>query len=235
MRNIPTEMIIDSVDAGVGAIIDLFELDLTPLGGEVIRFHSGVNGYYGDVIWKGVAYKSYPIEASGFEMKNEGVYSRPQMAVADIGGMVIGMNNDYNDLVGLHVTRRQVEVKYLDAVNFPNGNPDADPSIEAVSKYVIEAMSEEVAGEQVQYELATLIDADKAIIPGRTILADVCQWQYRGDGCGYTGGAVATDKDVPTDDLTQDRCSHRLTGCRFRFPRPGALPISCFPGSSKVG
>jgi phage-related protein len=37
MRNIPREMIIDSVDAGVGAVIDLFELDLTPLGGEVIR------------------------------------------------------------------------------------------------------------------------------------------------------------------------------------------------------
>ncbi|STF46226.1 Uncharacterised protein [Escherichia coli] len=36
MRNIPREMIIDSVDAGVGAVIDLFELDLTPLGGEVI-------------------------------------------------------------------------------------------------------------------------------------------------------------------------------------------------------
>lgn len=53
MRNIPREMIIDSVDAGVGAVIDLFELDLTPLGGEVIRFHSGVNGYYGPVIWKG--------------------------------------------------------------------------------------------------------------------------------------------------------------------------------------
>lgn len=30
MRNIPREMIIDSVDAGVGAVIDLFELDLTP-------------------------------------------------------------------------------------------------------------------------------------------------------------------------------------------------------------
>ena len=69
MRNIPTEMIIDSVDAGVGAVIDLFELDLTPLGGEVIRFHSGANGYYGPVIWKGVAYNSYPIEATGFEKR----------------------------------------------------------------------------------------------------------------------------------------------------------------------
>ncbi|QLY46411.1 phage minor tail protein L [Escherichia coli] len=234
MRNIPTEMIIDSVDAGVSAVIDLFELDLTPLGGEVIRFHSGANGYYGPVIWKGLAYNSYPIEATGFEMKNEGVYSRPQMAVANIGGLITGMNNDFNDLRGMKVTRRQVEVKYLDAVNFPNGNPDADPSIEAVSFYVIEAMSEETA-DQVQYELSTPIDADKAVIPGRTILADVCQWQYRGDGCGYSGGPVATEKDESTSDPKLDRCSHRLSGCRLRFPRPNPLPISCFPGSSKVG
>lgn len=54
-------------------------------------------------------------------------------------------------------------------------------------------MSEETA-DQVQYELSTPIDADKAVIPGRTILADVCQWQYRGDGCGYSGGPVATEK-----------------------------------------
>ncbi|HBC5344617.1 TPA: phage minor tail protein L [Escherichia coli] len=234
MRNIPREMIIDSVDAGVGAVIDLFELDLTPLGGEVIRFHSGANGYYGQVIWKGVAYNSYPIEATGFEMKNEGVYSRPQMIVANIGGLITGMNNDFNDLRGMKVTRRQVEVKYLDAVNFPNGNPDADPSIEAVSFYVVEAMSEETA-DQVQYELSTPIDADKAVIPGRTILTDVCQWQYRGDGCMYAGGPVANDKDEPTSDPKADRCSHRLSGCRLRFPRPNPLPISCFPGSSKVG
>ncbi|EFF6684320.1 phage minor tail protein L [Escherichia coli] len=234
MRNIPREMIIDSVDAGVGAFIDLFELDLRPLGGGVIRFHCGANGYYGDVIWQGIPYNSYPIEATGFEMKNEGVYSRPQMAVANIGGMITGMNNDYNDLLGLRVTRHQVAVKYLDAINFPNGNPEADPSIEAVSIYVIEAMSEENP-DQVQYELATPVDADKAVIPGRTILADVCQWQYRGDGCGYNGGAVATDKDIPTSDISQDKCSHRLTGCRMRFPRPNPLPISCFPGSSKVG
>ena len=163
MRNIPREMIIDSVDAGVGAVIDLIELDLTPLGGEVVRFHSGANGYYGNVIWKGIAYNSYPIEVSGFEMKNEGVYARPQMAVANIGGLITGMNNDFNDLRGMKVTRHQVEVKYLDAVNFPNGNPDADPSIEAVSVYVVEAMSEETA-EQVQYELSTPVDADKAVI-----------------------------------------------------------------------
>ncbi|EMC9593127.1 phage minor tail protein L, partial [Salmonella enterica] len=53
MRDIPANLIIESVDAGVGAIIDLFEADLQPYGGDLIRFHSGTNGYFGNVIWKG--------------------------------------------------------------------------------------------------------------------------------------------------------------------------------------
>ncbi|EIL6711174.1 phage minor tail protein L, partial [Salmonella enterica] len=44
MRDIPANLIIESVDAGVGAIIDLFEADLQPYGGDLIRFHSGTNG-----------------------------------------------------------------------------------------------------------------------------------------------------------------------------------------------
>lgn len=233
MRDIPAEMIIQSVDAGVGAFIDLFEVDLQPLGGDIIRFHSGTNGYYGDVIWKGLQYTAYPIAVEGFETKNEGAYSRPTMKVANITGLITGINADFDDSLGAVVTRRQVPVGSLDAVNFPNGNPDADTTQEAVSRYVIEEMAEETY-ETVTYNLATPIDCDNAIIPARTILADVCQWKYRGDGCGYEGGPVADERDNPTSDSAKDRCSHRRSGCRLRFARPDVLPIGTFPGSSKV-
>ncbi|VAF77165.1 phage minor tail protein L [Enterobacter hormaechei] len=143
MRDIPANMIIDSVDAGVGAFIDLFEADLQPYGGDLIRFHSGTNGYYGNVIWKGNQYQAYPIAVEGFESKNEGTYARPSMAVANVTGLLTGINHDFDDMLGVVITRRQVPVKYLDAVNFPNGNPDADPTQEAVSRYVVEEMTEE--------------------------------------------------------------------------------------------
>lgn len=234
MRDIPPELIIESVDAGVGAMIDLFEADLQPYGGDLIRFHSGTNGYYGDVIWKGYQYQAYPITVEGFESKNEGTYARPQMAVADVAGLIVGINHDFGDLLGVVITRRQVPVKHLDAINFPNGNPDADPSMEAVSRYVVEEMTDEIAGEQVTYTLATPIDCDNAIIPARTILADVCQWSYRGTGCNYDGPPVADERDNPTSSPALDKCSHRKTGCRLRYPRPQVLPISSFPGSDKV-
>lgn len=233
MRDIPAQLIIDSVDSGVGAFIDLFEVDLQSVGGDVVRFHSGTNGYYGDVIWKGYKYSAYPIQVEGFQSKNEGAYARPTMAVANVTGLITGMNSSFDDLLGVVVTRRQVPVKYLDAVNFPNGNPDADTTMEAVSRYQIEEMTEETF-EQVTYSLSTPIDSDNAIIPARTILADVCQWVYRGDGCGYTGPAVADERDNPTSDMSKDKCSHRKTGCRFRYPRPKSMPYGGYSGAQKV-
>lgn len=233
MRDIPVELIIESVDAGVGAMLDLFEVDLQSFGGDVIRFHSGTNGYYNDVIWQGRAYSAYPIAVEGFEVKSEGTYSRPTMKVANISGLITGINHDFDDALGAVVTRRQVLVKYLDAVNFPKGNADADPTMEAVSRYVIEEMAEETF-ETVTYNLATPVDSDNAIIPARTILADVCQWVYRGDGCGYSGGPVADEKDRPTSDISRDKCSKHRSGCRLRFPKPNALPYGGYPGSAKV-
>jgi len=233
MKDIPSELIIASVDAGVGAFVDLFEADLTRLGGDVIRFYSGVNGFFGNVIWKGNSYNAYPITVEGFDVKNEGTYSRPTMTLANISGLITGINSDFSDALGAVITRRQVPVQYLDAVNFPNGNPQADPTMEAVSRYVIEEMVEETF-EQVTYSLATPIDCDNAIIPARTILAEICQWQYRGTGCNYDGPPVADERDNPTSDPTLDKCSHRKTGCRLRFPLPQVLPISSFPGAEKV-
>lgn len=233
MRDIPAELIIESVDAGVGAMLDLYEVDLQAFGGDVLRFHSGTNGYFNDVIWQGRAYSAYPIAVEGFETKSEGTYSRPTMKVANITGLITGINHDFEDALGAVVTRRQVLVKHLDVVNFPNGNSNADPTMEAVSRYVIEEMAEETF-ETVTYNLATPVDCDNAIIPARTILADVCQWFYRGDGCGYSGGPVADEKDNPTSDMSRDKCSKHRSGCRLRFAKPSALPYGGYPGSAKV-
>ncbi len=186
MRDIPASMIIDSVDAGVGAFIDLFEADLQPFGGDLIRFHSGTNGYYGNVIWKGNQYQAYPIAVEGFESKNEGTYARPTMVVANVTGLLTGINHDFDDMLGVVITRRQVPVKYLDAVNFPNGNPDADPTQEAVSRYVVEEMTEETF-EQVTYTLATPIDCDNAIIRREPSLPTSASGCIAASGADMTG------------------------------------------------
>jgi len=233
MRDIPAEMIIASTDAGALARLDLFEVDLQPFGGDVLRFYSGTNSNNTDLIWKDLAYRAWPISVEGFDIKSEGTYSRPTMTISNLDGLVTGVNRDFYDAVGATVTRRQVDVIFLDAVNFPNGNPDADPTKEAVSRYSIEEMTEETF-ETVTYTLSTAIDSDTAVIPAGTILANVCQWSYRGDGCRYSGPPVADEKDRPTSDAAKDRCSKHLTGCRLRFPRPAPMPFGAYPGVSKI-
>ena len=37
-----------------------------------------------------------------------------------------------------------------------------------------------------------------------------------GDECGYHGPAVADEYDQPTSDITKDKCSKCLSGCKFR-------------------
>ncbi|HBC9552659.1 TPA: phage minor tail protein L, partial [Escherichia coli] len=39
---------------------------------------------------------------------------------------------------------------------------------------------------------------------------------YRGDECGYHGPAVADEYDQTTSDITKDKCSKCLSGCKFR-------------------
>lgn len=121
------------------------------------------------------------------------------MTFANFDGMLTAINNDYDDALGAIVTRRQVLEQYLDAVNFPNGNPQADPTREAVQKYVVE-QRESSDSDFVTYILALPTETDNALIPRRVIQADICSWRYRGFDCGYDGPPVADEKDQPTTD-----------------------------------
>ncbi len=56
--------------------------------------------------------------------------------------MVTGMAEDMQSLVGGTVVRRKVYARFLDAVNFVNGNSYADPEQEVISRWRIEQCSE---------------------------------------------------------------------------------------------
>lgn len=234
MRNVPVSMRIEVAQLETNVPLELYEIDLTSVGGDVFRFHSGMNGMLQDIVWQSKKYSAYPVQVTGFEMKSSGTSSRPQMTFANLSGLITAINNDFNDALGAVVTRRQVMEHSLDAVNFPNGNTQADPTREVVSRYIIEQCSEETH-EFVSYTLALPSETDGALIPARVILADICPWIYRGADCSYTGVPVANDKDQPTNDPTLDKCSKHLSGCRLRFRRPESLPFGGFPGANKVG
>ncbi|CDH01588.1 phage minor tail protein L [Xenorhabdus bovienii] len=234
MRDIPKEMRIEVTELSQNAILNLYEIDLTAFGGDIYRFHDGLNGKLEPVAWQGMRYEAYPVEASGFEMNSKGPSARPKMIFANINGFITAINQDFNDALGAVVTRHQVPEIYLDAVNFPNGNPQADPTREAVSKYLIEQKQDSNA-DFVTYVLALPSETDGALIPARVIQADICSWQYRSADCGYDGPPVADEKDQPTTDPLKDRCSKKPAGCIKRYPRPQPMPFGGFLGANKLG
>lgn len=215
-------------------LVDLWQVDLRPLGGRVFYFCNQVNERGTAVVWQGQAYEPYPIKADGFESTSQGAGNRPTLTVSNLLGLITGAADQFGQLVGVLVVRRQTYAKFLDAVNFQSGrNPTADPMQEVVGKYLVERMTA-LNAETATFELAAPSESDGSVIPARIMLANTCCWQYRGEGCGYTGRAVADRFDMPTDDASKDVCSKTLTGCRARFGATAVLPFGGFPSSDKV-
>lgn len=233
MKNISGKMIVALSELEQDALLDLWEVDLRAFGGELLRFCNFQNELGNSITWKGQVYQAYPIHAEGFELSGRGTANRPKLTVSNAMGLITSLAEQYSQMIGASVTRRQTYARFLDAVNFQAANPKADTAQEIVSKYIIEQLSS-LNAETATFTLATPSEADGAIIPARVMLADVCVWQYRGADCGYTGRPVADRFDMPTNDPNADQCSRNLKGCQARFGATAVLPFGGFPSCDKV-
>lgn len=215
-------------------IVQMFIMHLGDLGAGApdFHFHSGLNGISQPLTWQGQVYEPYPAEMSGYELSGEGAAPRPSLSVANLSGSMTGLAGNYNDLIGVRVTRILTFRRFLDSVNFAAGNPEADTTVE-FPRQVFE-IGQKLAENPVymQFTLNSPIDVEGVELPRRQIVRNVCTWQYRGDGCFYNGPPVATEYDVLTTDTTKDKCSKSLNGCRLRFGVNGILNYGSFPALS---
>lgn len=209
------------------ARVEMWVLDLTALGGSVYRFCNHVNERQLAVVWQGLTYEPFPISASGFEKTGRGPFPRPRVKIADVTGAVGALKRQYQGLAGGRVTRKQTLAKYLDAVNFSAGNPNANVGAYFADEiYVIDRCSAD-NGVFLEFELAASVDVAGVRLPLRQVIQNLCVWSYRGSECGYAGGPVADENDVATSNPSLDKCGKRLVSCKFRFPND--LPTSAFP------
>jgi lambda family phage minor tail protein L len=178
------------------AVIELFELDTTELGGEIFRFHNGTNKLAQNLVWQGEEYIRFPIQVTGFEFSGQGQFPRPQVTVSNALSAITTVLLQYGDLIGAKFTRKRTLLKYLDAVNFPGGvNPDADDSVFLADDiYYVDRKSSENR-DQVQFELASAADLQGVKVPRRTVIQSICPWIYRGPDCGYTGVPLYDESD----------------------------------------
>lgn len=217
------------------AIVELFEVDMTSLGGTTYYFHAGTNGLTANVIWNGVEYTRFPIESEGFDFSGNGPLPRPTLRVSNLNGTITALILGYKDLVGAKVTRRRTLAKFLDAVNFPGGvNPEADPTAGFEPDiYYIDRKANENKN-MIEFELASNIDLEGVRIPFRQIIQNVCPWGYRSAECSYTGLNYFDKNDNAVVSAGDDVCGKRLSSCKARFGANSQLPYGAFPSASLI-
>ncbi|MFJ3316112.1 phage minor tail protein L [Herbaspirillum huttiense] len=216
----------------LGAVVELFELDATAISGDFLRFHGYAQD--GSIWWQGNEYSAWPIKAEGFAKTSDGQPPTPKLTVANIDGTIGAACLYLDDFVGAKLTRRTTLGKYLDARNFLDGNPDADPDEEFPPEiwYVEQKTSE--TDEVIEFELSSPLDFDGLQLPARRIIANLCAWEYRSTECGWTGVAFFNSKDQPVADANLDRCGKRLSSCRCRFGDYSELPYGGFPAADII-
>ena len=217
------------------AIIELFQLHLDATlhgSSDIYYFHNGVNaGVTGNVVWNGQSYVRLPLEATGFDYSSSGSLPRPKLAVSNIGmyitEILLSVNRitTGNDLGGAKVVRIRTLKKYLD------GQAGADPHAKFPDEiwYVDRKSNENRA--VVEFELASKFDLVCVMLPRRQVIANVCQWVYRGGECGYTGSNYFNTQDQVVGTLALDACGKRISSCKLRFGATAELPFGSFPGA----
>ena len=233
------------------AIIELFELHLdSTLHGstDIYRWHNGCNAAVtGDITWRSQAYSRQPVEATGFESSvGKGTLPRPTLTISNMTDMnitdlvnvagitalllFVNKTTPGNDLGGAIVKRIRTLKKYID------GESGADPYAEFPQEiwYIDRKASE--SRDLVSFELASKFDLPGVNLPRRQIVASVCQWAYKGDGCGYNGTNYFNVNDDPVE-ASADKCGKKLTSCKLRFEgtgQDGILRFGGFPGAGLV-
>lgn len=225
----------DVSQLGALELVEMFIWDGTPIGHpQPFYWHPGTTVTDGPIVWQGQTYEPFPIEATGFDLDSAGKLPRPVLRVSNIGGLIGNYLRNFADGLGARVTRKRTLGKYLDAVNFPDGNPYANPNTYFPDDIYYAARKITENPITVEMELAVRFDVEGVMLPRRQVIAGTCQWVYRSSQCSYAGPPVQDINGNPTSDPDRDACRKTLDACKARFGQYGVLRTSAFPASLLV-
>jgi lambda family phage minor tail protein L len=177
-----------------------------PINRGVMRVYNDINLFNlasnsrGRILWQGNYYYPFPITSEGFDLNSAGTLPSPKFYLANTSPDG-NINNSFykyarmqiqslGDLAGCKFTRIKTFLKYLDPSNFINNinSYNRNSNIFEVELprdiFYIDRKSLENKN-TIEYSLVSILDIENVALPGRTILATKCPFQYRGEGCLY--------------------------------------------------
>lgn len=229
-----------------GNTIRLFEVDGTAFGADILRFHNHPIPYTeaeilaaGDdatklpgkpIFWQGQRYEAWPCKIEGVESTGDGTPSSPKLTVANIDGSIAALCAMFQDMKQAKVIVHDTYAHYLDAANFPGGNPTANPNAESIDVWYVDSKSYS-NDEDVQFKLSSPVDVSGQKLPARQ-MTNRCTWcmqgQYRGTDCGYTGTKYFDKFGNPVDNPADDECPGTTAACKLRHGEDAELPFGGF-------
>ncbi len=103
------------------AIIDLFELDCTVLGGSVYRFSPQIGRNYVAVTFNNQTWQPMPIMIENLSYSGSEAPAKPSLSISNISGVMLPAVITLGDIVGAKLTRWRTTEKYLGTGSTPSG------------------------------------------------------------------------------------------------------------------
>ena len=151
----------------------------------------------------------------GLEATGDGTAVRPTFSAGNVSGRITALCIAFDDLANFQLTIRETLAEFLDAENFPAGNPDADPTQESISIWYFDQKTGE-DDQVVEWGWPARGRRQRSRRPADDhVVPLVHDRRLPGPDCGYTGPYYDID-DNPTDDPTKDQCAGLYRSCNKR-------------------
>lgn len=227
--------------AAPGALVELFTLDLTPIGvNSIYRWSNSIidGGTGPNLVYGGVTYIYRDIRVVDIEVTGNS-QPAPRLSMGNIGNIIGALATQNGDLVGAMLTRVVTYRHHLDDGTDPQPNENY-----GAEKFEIKQKTSQNK-RKLEFELGPLQDITDVQLPRRVCMAKVCFFRYRTFNattssfdyskatCPFTGatngGLMYKPDGTVTAVSSEDLCGKDPRGCSLRFPNQ-TLPYGGYPG-----
>lgn len=218
-----------------GERVELYILDLNPIGYNQVLYFTPSNFNTGSIAFNGNTYTNASVSAKGFKKSKGEDFAEPTLTVGNVGGLAGGLLASYDGLIGAKVTRLVTFSHYLDG----EANADAAATFLPEVYWVEQKLNHNKL--VVEFKLSAILDLSEMKLPRRRVFKNICERVYRyydealGDfnyaevECPYAGANYFKRDGSVTSDPSEDECGKDFQSCKLRFPNE-ALPTWACPG-----